>query len=251
MLMSVVTRDDGQSIYPELAGSRVLITGVTAAAGVDVARAFAERKAQLIIQTPEVSPEMTEVGALLAQSAADLKMFAMPIEDATAAVRFAQTAAQVYGGIDIAINLIPVDTRACDTAVSDSDAERLVSRTLENALRITEVTSNRMRLMMTEGMILNAVLMPVPTNGRQAAMAGLIRDALATITIGEARRSADRAIRINATGPRALTTEPSPGATIASEQDLAALALHLASRKGRSLTGYVFDAAGVANRRCG
>src|SRR5262245_37333010 len=75
MLMSVVERDSGVVVYPELAGARVLLTGLTTALGVDVARAFADHKARLVVQSPEDTPEMTEVSALLSESAGEIKVF--------------------------------------------------------------------------------------------------------------------------------------------------------------------------------
>ena len=59
---------------------------------------------------------------------------------------------------------------------------------------------------------------------------------------------AQRGIRVNAVGPS--STVAGAGAALASEPDIAALALYLASRPGRTLTGQVFDAAGVARRGC-
>ncbi len=53
-------------------------------------------------------------------------------------------------------------------------------------------------------------------------------------------------MRINAVAPRVATGAASAGACLTSEPDIAALALHLASKKGRNLSGHVFDAEGVA-----
>jgi 3-oxoacyl-[acyl-carrier protein] reductase len=74
------------------------------------------------------------------------------------------------------------------------------------------------------------------------------RTALAAITRGEAAAWAPHGIRVNAIGPRATT--PDAGAYLTSEPDIAALALYLASKRSRTLTGHIFDAAGVAARRC-
>ena len=51
--------------YPELAGKRVLITGLTRSCGVDIARAFAEHKGRLVLQFAEES-EATETMAEIA-----------------------------------------------------------------------------------------------------------------------------------------------------------------------------------------
>lgn len=250
MFMSVVTRDPGGDVYPELAGARVVITGLTSDMGVDIARAFAELKAQLIVQSPESSPEMTELAALLAASASDMKLFNTPFADGNAAVRFAQSAAQTFGGVDVVINLSSITAADCIGIATEQDLEDLVSRKLLAATMITQVASNRMRVTWTEGSILNALVMPAPQSNSIAAVASYARTALAAITRTEAQKWADQAIRINAIGPKATSFDASSGACLTSEPDIAALALYLASRKGRQLTGHVFDAEGVSRRGC-
>jgi NAD(P)-dependent dehydrogenase (short-subunit alcohol dehydrogenase family) len=250
MFMSVVTRDPGTEVYPELAGSRVVITGLTSTLGVDVARAFADRKAALIVQSPEVSPEVTELAALLAASASDMKLFNTDFAASQDAVRFAQTAAQSFGGIDTVINLISISAAECDDVSTEQDLEDLVAEKLSAATHITQVASNRMRLTWTEGQILNVLVMPAPQSPQIAAVAGYARAALAALTRLAAQQWAGEAVRINAIGPKATSFDAHSGACLTSEPDLAALALYLASRKGRTLTGHVFDAEGIASRRC-
>jgi 3-oxoacyl-[acyl-carrier protein] reductase len=98
-----------------------------------------------------------------------------------------------------------------------------------------------MRVIFSEGMILNIISMPRPAGSREAAIAGYARSALAAMTRGEAGHWADQDVRINAIGPR-TETQTSSGASLKSEPDIAALALYLASRRGKSLSGHVFDA---------
>jgi 3-oxoacyl-[acyl-carrier protein] reductase len=90
--------------------------------------------------------------------------------------------------------------------------------------------------------------MPTPRTAGEAAVAGIVRAALAAVTRGEAQRWAPQGIRVNAVGPSATVGDT--GASLTSEPDIAALALYLASRPGRTLTGQMFDAAGVAKRGC-
>ena len=55
-----------------------------------------------------------------------------------------------------------------------------------------------------------------------------------------------RGIRINAVGPHVIEdVDRSTGALLTNEPDVATLALYLASRKGRSLSGHVFDGDGI------
>jgi len=126
--------------------------------------------------------------------------------------------------------------------------EDLVSSKLAGPIQLSRVVANRMRVLMIEGLVLNVLTMPAPRNAGEAALAGIARSALATMTRVEAKHWAPHGIRVNAIGPRATMLDD--GACLASEPDIAALALYLASKRGRSLSGHIFDAAGIAARRC-
>jgi 3-oxoacyl-[acyl-carrier protein] reductase len=248
MLMTVIGRDPSASSYGELAGVRVLITGLSPTCGVDVARAFADHRGRLVLHMPASTPESGVLAALLAETASEIKLFSDACADSEAAVRLAQNAAQAFGGLDAVVNLIPVTAADLENRVSIGEVEGLVSQKLAAPLLIARIVANRMRMMLTEGLVLNVMTMPAPRTASEAALAGVARTALATMTRGEAETWAPHGIRINAIGPRATMSEA--GACLASEPDIAALALYLASKRARALTGHIFDAAGVAARRC-
>jgi len=113
-------------------------------------------------------------------------------------------------------------------------------------LLTTRVVANRMRLTLTEGLVLNVMTMPATHTAGEAALAGVARATLAAFTRREAENWAENGIRVNAIGPRAATSEG--GAYLTSEPDIASLALYLASKRGKSLTGYVFDSDGAGWR---
>ena len=114
---------------------------------------------------------------------------------------------------------------------------------------LTRVAANRMRLTMTEGLLLNVILMPEVMTAAERAVAGIARAAIAALTRGEAQAWAGEALRINAIAPPGIV-DVGGGACLDNEADIAALALHLASKRGKRLSGLVFDASGVANRGC-
>ena len=248
MLMTVMGRNSGASYYGELAGVRVLITGLSPTCGVDVARKFADHRGRLVVHATAASPELDVVTTMLAETASEVKLFTDACRDAESSVRFAQAAAQTYGGLDVVINLIPISAADMQGRASIGDIEDLVSEKLMLPVHVTRVVANRMRLTLNEGLVLNVMTMPAPRTAGEAALAGVVRSALAAVTRGEAERWAPQGIRVNAVGPSAML--PDSGASLASEPDIAALALYLASRPGRTLTGQVFDAAGVAKRGC-
>lgn len=248
MLMTVMGRDPSASYYGELAGVRVLITGLSPLCGVDVARKFADHRGRLVVHATAASPELDAVATMLAETASEVRLFTDACRDSESSIRFAKAAAQAFGGLDVVVNLIPIGAQEIAGRASVSDVEDLVSERLMLPVHVTRIVANRMRLTLNEGLVLNVVTMPAPRSAAEAALAGIVRSALAAVTRGEAERWAPQGIRVNAVGPSATLQES--GANLASETDIAALALYLASRPGRSLTGQLFDAAGVAKRGC-
>ena len=141
-------------------------------------------------------------------------------------------------------------------ASSVDEIEVAVSETLRTACLTTRIAANRMSLTWTEGLILNAILGPAPRDRADAAFNSILGQALANMTRTEAATWAPKGIRINAIGRRAAgglgsdCAKAGAAKGLSSEADIAALALHLASKRGRSLSGHMFNADGVATRRC-
>jgi 3-oxoacyl-[acyl-carrier protein] reductase len=242
----VSTSCDGY-VPSELTQARILITGLTAGAGIDVARSFAEHRARLIVHTSALSPELIEFVAVLTQSAPEIRLHTHDISTADAAAAFAQTSAQAYGGLDAAINMASISRDEIEAVSGDRDLDTLITAKLGSLAQLTRVVANRMSLVFSEGLVLNVLNMPHPGNAREAAIAGYVRTALAAMTVKEARAWASKGIRINGVGPCALEAcEFHAGAVLTNEPDVATLACYLASRKGQSLSGHVFDADGMA-----
>jgi 3-oxoacyl-[acyl-carrier protein] reductase len=242
MYMGRVITSPEAEVLRELEGARVLITGLSAEAGVDLARTFADLKARLVVHTSDLSPTMTEVFALLSQGAREIRLYTSEIATAEAATAFAQTSSQVFGGLDAVINLTEFTAADYAAAACDDRVEDVVTARLSPLAHMTRVVANRMRLVFSEGLILNILKTATPRNGREAAIASVVRSALAAMTAGEAKAWEGQGIRINAVGPRSMTDDRTAGACLSNEPDIAALALYLASRRGRSLSGLVFDA---------
>jgi 3-oxoacyl-[acyl-carrier protein] reductase len=239
----VSTSLDGY-VPSEFTKARILITGLSGGAGVDVARSFAEHRARLIVHTTELSPELIELVAMLTQSAHEIRLHTQDISAANAAAAFAQTSAQAYGGLDAAINMASISRDELGAVARDRDLDALVAAKLGSLAQLTRVIANRMSLILSEGLVLNVLNMPHPRNSREAAIAGYVRTALAAMTTKEARTWAVQGIRVNAVG---LSVFAGSGFDdLIDEPDVASLALYLASRKGRSLAGHVFDADAAA-----
>ena len=160
MLMSTLDGIELESIYPDLLGKRVLITGIDNEHGVDIARAFAEQRTRLVLHVNEMTPEMAVLGAIVAEGALDVRLFDGPIGATDAAVKLARQAVQAFGGVDIVINLATVPEPRGGAAARETDVEDAVSQALSAACLITKIATNRMRLTMTEGLVLTIAKLP-------------------------------------------------------------------------------------------
>src|SRR5262249_3750247 len=155
MLMSVIEGARSAPAYPELAGKRVLVTGVSSRCGVDLARAFAEHKVRLILQFDEMSEQTHAIAEIAAPAALDIRAFGPVIPEAQAVAQFARSAVQAFGGLHAAIN--PVDPAPAPVPLPTSlgEIERRVARHLLLPWLIGKVAANRLAVSYLQGLILN------------------------------------------------------------------------------------------------
>ena len=247
MLTSVLESGVSVGPYPELAGKRILITGLNLEAGVDIARAFAEQGCRIVLHTMASGTEADAVLEMLAQTASELQVYSDPLTDVETTTKFAQTAARTFSGLDAVINLVHADLGTITAEAADCDIESGIARCLQNAQLITRIAANRMRLTWSEGLILNVLVATPPMTGAAGLMLGITRSMLASMTRAEAQQWADQAIRINAIAPSIDDVDACE--RLASEPDIALLAMFLASPRGRDFSGMVFDTALAGNAR--
>lgn len=244
MVMGVIESSLCESAYPELEGARILITGLESGHGVDVARAFAEQGCRLVLQTPALDTVLDVLLETLVQDAAAVHVTEGPIASEAAALKCAQSAAGVYGGLDAVINLASLDDTGLAADASEADIEDRLAATLSGPLLITRVIASRMQLTWREGLILNIVTQRSVDSAAAYHLGRIAHTALSALTQQEAQRWADSSVRVNAILPGGrdgcMPGEIDEG--LYSEPQIADLALRLASHKGRTLSGLVFDA---------
>jgi NAD(P)-dependent dehydrogenase (short-subunit alcohol dehydrogenase family) len=242
MLMRAIEGARSAPSYPELAGKRVLITGLTSAGGVDIARAFAEHSCRLVLQFAEVSEPMQAVAELVAPAALETKVYG-PVAAATEdVVAFARTAAQAYGGLDAVINLVALEPGKLSPAATTGDIEQLVATRLALPFLMSKVAANRMGLVWNEGLILNVATLSQKAGPIGRAFAAVTKSALNAMTRAQAQEWGSRGIRFNAIAPQ-VAQEPTEPA-LNGEPDVASLALYLVSGRGKALSGCVFEVGG-------
>jgi 3-oxoacyl-[acyl-carrier protein] reductase len=239
MLMSVIEGALSAPAYPDLAGKRVLLTGVRRGCGVDIARAFADHRVRLALQFAEASPAMDAVAEAVAPAALEVQAYGPVGGDGAA--EFARLAVQAFGGLDAVVNMVPLETAHLDPATTAGDADRMIAAQLELPLMTSRIAANRMSVTWTQGLILNVATLSGRPGGARQAFAALAKSSLMDMTRAQAEEWAGRGIRFNAIAPATLPAEPGPG--LAGEADVASLALYLASEHGKGLSGCVFEAA--------
>ena len=82
--------------------------------------------------------------------------------------------------------------RKWPASAANAASKTLVSAKLTPLAHLTRVTANRMRVVLNQGLILNVMTMPHPRNGRETAIAGYARTAIAAMTKSEAQAWAAR-----------------------------------------------------------
>lgn len=239
MLMSPLDGADLPLEYPELAGRRVLVTGVSAKSelGIEIVRLLSEQRAAVVIGADDDSPEIQALAEIISPQTPDLQLFTGPFADHDAVLRFARSAMQAPGGIDAVINIAEIGEPASNA--SSSAIERMVTDALALPCLVTRVAANRMRTTLAQGAIVNIVVSPRHASARCKLIAGIARTALAAFTRNEAQSLAADGIHISAIAP----SESSTAGGLSGSPDIASLALHLASGRGGNLSGLMFEAA--------
>ena len=224
---------------PELLGKRVLVTGLTAGHGIDIARSFAEAGARVILQADEASPGVQALAELLSPFAAELSLHPIALTTGADIVTFARSAVAEFGGLDMVVNIVALDGAAPAASADYSDVETRVSDVLLKACLVSRIAANRMRLTMTDGVVLTVALLSRSASSGDVAFAAVVRSTLAAMTRREAQEWAPQGIRFYGVAPDVTgTARPDD---CGRETDLAQLALYLASGRGAGLSGQTFD----------
>ena len=240
MLMSVIEGALSVPAYPELAGKRVLVTGLTSSCGVDIARAFAEHRGRLVLQFAEASAAMETVAEIVAPDALEAK--GMDHRQRSRRRR----AVRQDGDEGLWRPRRGDQPGAARNAGGQSDCHSgrrgaAGCYATDFPFLISKIAANRMSMVWNEGLILNVATLGRKARGPAQAFAAVAKAGLTAMTRAQAEEWAGRAVRFNAIAPE-LGLVPG-GQGLSGEPDIAAMALYLASGRGRELSGHVFEAA--------
>ena len=138
------------------------------------------------------------------------------------------------------VNLVPLTVPRLPASATTADIERTVVQRLILPCLLSKIAANRMALVYKEGLIVNVAMLVPPVASPAQAFASVVKAAMTAMTRAQAEEWAGKAIRFNAIAPQ--TAHPSAEPSLAGEPEVAALALYLASGRGKALSGHVFEA---------
>ncbi len=222
-----------------LIGKRVLITGITSRSGVSIASSFVDAGARVILQCDEANPETQALAETLAPDAAELSMHTEGIQSIDDILAFARSAVAEFGGLDMVVNIVELDGGAPGADADYQAVEAAVSEILLKACLVSRVAANRMRMMLTDGVVLTIATLSSAATQNERAFAQVVRSTLAAMTRAEAEAWSQQGIRFYAVAPDVLgvVTRPNSG----NEGEVAQLAVYLAAGHGAMLSGQTFD----------
>lgn len=224
--------------YPELAGRRVLVTGLGGPLGVEIVRLLAEQRTRLVLVADAPCAEVQALAEIVVPQALDVQLYTGPFPDDDAVLRLARSAVQRFGGVDVVINLSQM--AEAPAQAGEAEISNFVARQLAGPFLAGRVAANRMRLTMTAGSIVNIVTCPRRASPRTRLLASLVRSALAEVTRSESIELSADGIRINAIAPADAMSDL--GGSLGGLPDVASLVLDLAAGRGHELTGMIYDA---------
>ena len=249
-----------------LAGRRALVTGAARGIGLAIARAFHDEGAQVALSDIE--------GGAAVTAAADLgwraRGYALDVTDAGATERVFNEAAQWMGGIDLVAANAGISTM---NAVADLTEEEWDANMDVNAKGVFLTNREAVRHFLatgTKGVIVNTASLAAKIGAPYLAHYAASKFAVVGFTQSLAREVSDRGIRVNAVCPgyvrtsmqereiewegrlRGMTPEAvrdeyiaaTPLGRLEEPDDIASIAVFLASDLSRFLTGESINASG-------
>jgi len=236
----------------ELEGKNAVVTGGSRGIGRAIALRLAEEGANVAITYSSSGPKAEEVVQLIKEKGVNAKAVQA---DATRSANVAEAVAQIAGAmgpIDILVNNAGVFGLKPLHELTIEDYHRMMTVNVES---VFAATAEAVKTMPEGGRVINigsvnGDVMPVPGGSLYAASKGAVQ----MLTKGWARDLGERKITVNVIQPGPIDTEMNPGdrdknpmaepltqmtalKTYGTPEDVAELALFLASKRARNITG--------------
>ncbi|QJU60125.1 SDR family oxidoreductase [Sphingomonas sp. AP4-R1] len=224
----------------------VIVTGGLGGIGMAVARAFAAEGASLLLIDARADDGSAADG-LRSAGAADVLCAAIDITDEAALLGAVEEAVARFGGLDVVVNVAGAMIYKPVADLDAADWRRLLDVNLIGAALLTGQALRRMR---PGGCVINVASVHARRTSPLVAPYAAAKAALVSLTRSAAIEGKPLGIRVNAILPGAIDTpmlRDSPNirsgaevvdpADLGQPEDIAALAIFLASEGARFITG--------------
>lgn len=241
-----------------LTGKTALVTGASRGIGAAIAKALAKEGAAVVINYNGSKEKAQAVADEITLSGGKAEIYQCSVSDFEACGEMIKTLIQKYGRIDILVNNAGITRDGLLMKMSEEDFDAVVDTNLKGAFNTIRHMS-RYFLKQKSGKIINissvsGILGNAGQTNYSASKAGVIG-----LTKSAARELASRGINVNAIAPgfiatdmtnamsedaKAKMTEMIPLNRIGKPEEIADLAVFLASGKADYITGQVFAVDG-------
>jgi NAD(P)-dependent dehydrogenase (short-subunit alcohol dehydrogenase family) len=224
----------------------VIVTGGLGDIGMAVARAFAKEGAAILLVDARPASE-DAVAALLAAGASAARAITADVGDPDAVAQAVETACDAFGGLDVIVNVAGMMIYRPIAELEAADWRRLLDVNLVGAALFTGHAFRRMR---PGGCVINIASVHARRTSPLVAPYAAAKAALVSFTRSAAIEGKPLGVRVNAILPGAIDTamlRDSPNirsgaevvdpADLGQPEDIAALAVFLASDAARFITG--------------
>ncbi|MDO8389256.1 MAG: SDR family oxidoreductase [Actinomycetota bacterium] len=250
----MVTASASSPATGQLAGRRVIVTGAARGIGAAIATTFAEQGAHLALLDRE-SERCAETAALLGAHS-----FAVDLGDPASATSVTTAAIDALGGIDVLVNNAGILLFAPLLEITVHDWDRTFDVNVRSMLLTTQVVARAMIASGTKGAIVNMASMGGKVGSPRQAHYAASKAAVISLTRVSAMELGPHGIRVNCICPGYVLTEMgaatrttemvaewsshSPLGRCAEPEEVAEMALFLASDQGRYCTGQAMNVSG-------
>ena len=245
----------------EFAGKTALVTGGSRGIGRAVALALAKRGAAVAIVYAGNETAAAETLAALEACGAKAAAYQCDVADFAATAAAVKQAEEAFGGIDILVNNAGITRDNVMLAMSEEDFDKVVATNLKGAFNLTRHVYSQFARRRSGRIINITSVVGLCGNAGQANYAAA-KAGLVGFTKSVAKELAGRGVTCNAIAPgfiesdmTAVLTEQQRGGALANvpmqrmgaPEDVAALAVFLASDAAAYITGQVICVDGGMN----
>jgi NAD(P)-dependent dehydrogenase (short-subunit alcohol dehydrogenase family) len=246
--------------YPDLAGRSVLITGAAAGLGLAMAEAFGRQGCRLALT--DIDAETLDAAvARLRGSGVQAEGFAGSVADGAAVEAAFAGAEAAFGGLDVAVNNAGISMNKPTLELSEEEWQTALDVNLTGVLRCARAAARRM-MPQGSGVILNLASMYGVVAAPERLAYCVTKSGVAMMTKALAIEWAEAGLRVNALAPgyvktalverlvetdrldEARLTRRTPLGRLGTVEEVADLAVFLASDSARYITGQVVGVDG-------